>query len=126
MLQYPPMLEIFLGCEASVVCIFSVSDDEEESAPRIPPAAQTGGLTGGVASVVAMETDKPVEEESAGEGPMEKRTVFVSNLPHEVTDVKLREKFSEVRIRLVVSGPQESGRNREVVSLWRSKSSTCN
>lgn len=78
-----------------------MSEDEEEPAPhdpgqtdQVPMEADTEG---GVAPSVAMETEaSAAREEKTGEGPMEKRTVFVSNLPPEATDAALKEKFSEV------------------------------
>lgn len=84
-MQCPSVL--FLSC-------YPVSDDEEETAnaaSRLKPVSEP---TRGVASGVAMETDGPGRVEP--EGPKEQRTVFVSNLPAEVTKGQLRERFSEV------------------------------
>lgn len=51
----------------------------------------------GVASAVPMETGKAGEGvEPELEGPMEQRTVFVSNLPSAVTKSQLKERFAEV------------------------------
>ena len=75
-----------------------MSDSEEDPGTRIPATTQSEPMGGGVATSVAMETDSPaVGGQGEGEGPKEKRTVFVSNLTPDVTDAKLKEKFSEVQ-----------------------------
>lgn len=48
----------------------------------------------GVAPVVDMETEAAQEVETVG--PKEERTVFISNLPADVTKEQLKERFSEV------------------------------
>ena len=77
-------------------------DSDEESSttnsthPSTKPQPSIATPTVGVASDVPMETDTPRPRRAEPEGPKEQRTVFVSNLPEEVTKPQLREKFSEV------------------------------
>lgn len=66
-------------------------DPEPLTSTKPPPTEKS---TDDAISYIAMEVD--MSKGVGPEAPREQRTVFVSNLPAEVTKGQLRERFSEV------------------------------